>query len=119
MPKQMILLVEDDVVQMRQMARVLKAEGYHVSQASCGDEAVRILEDGEISLVLTDRKMPGMDGDSLLQHLRTHYADIPVAVVTAYPEGIEILGPDALLVKPFNGDQLKETVHDLIKKPTA
>lgn len=114
MPKRTILLiVEDDDVQRRQMSRLLKAEGYEVSQASTGDEAIQKLGEKKFDLVLTDRRMPGVDGVSLLNHIRTNHPRIPVAIVTAYPEDLEELKPDALLVKPFGSEQLTELVRHL------
>jgi CheY-like chemotaxis protein len=55
-----------------------------------------------------------MDGDWLLAYVHTNYPAIPIAVATAYPEGIEDLKPDALLVKPFDSEDLKELVRNLI-----
>jgi two-component system response regulator FlrC len=107
-------VVEDDSMQRRQVARVLEDEGHTVIQASTGHETIRILESKEISLILTDRRMPWMDGDWLLAYVHTNYPAIPIAVATAYPEGIEDLKPDALLVKPFNSEDLKELVRNLI-----
>ena len=112
-----ILVVEDDTVQMRQVVRLLKAEGYSLSQASSGEEAVRILDEMTVNLVLTDRKMPAMDGDSLLDYVRTNHPGTPVAIITAYPEGVEGLKPDGLLEKPFRWHQLKELVERLIGNP--
>jgi len=119
MPVPTILIVEDDNFQRRQMVRLLKAEGYNVLQASDGDEAVRMLEQEGLSLVLTDRKMPGIDGDTLLEYMKTNHAEIPVIVVTAYPEGMENLTADALLVKPFTLNQLKEQVKRLTREQPA
>ena len=114
-----ILVVEDDTVQRRQVVRLLKAEGYGLSQASSGEEAVRRLDEVTVNLVLTDRKMPAMDGDSLLNYVRINHPGIPVAIITAYPEGVEDLEPDGLLEKPFRWHQLKKLVERLIGQPTA
>lgn len=112
-----ILVVEDDDIQRRQVANVLKKNGYNVFQASTGHETIRILESKEISLILTDRKMPWMDGDWLLTYVRTNYARIPVVFITAYPDELGELKPDAILVKPYREKQLRETVQRLIEKP--
>lgn len=114
-----ILVVEDDDVQRKQMARALSASSYDVIQAAGGHEAVRFLAENEVYLVLTDRKMPGMDGLSLLEHIRTHHSKIPVAVVTAYPEGMDDFKPDALLEKPFRMDALIEMVRTLLNSQCA
>lgn len=111
-----ILTVEDDAVVRRQIARLLEAEGYKVLQAATGDEAVAILTENEVNLILTDWKMPGMDGVGLLNYARAHYPDVVVAMVTAYPEGLDQFKPDAILVKPFNASQLKEMIKYLTEK---
>lgn len=114
-----ILVVEDDNTQRRQLVHVLKEDGYSVLQASTGHETIRILESKEITLILTDRKMPWMDGDWLLTYVRTNYARIPVVFITAYPDELGELKPDALLVKPFGEKQLREMVQYLIDKLTS
>ncbi len=120
MPKKIILLVvEDDDVQRRQMSRLLSAEGYEVLQAPSGDEAIQMLGEREFDLVLTDRRMPGVDGVSLLNHIRAIYPSLPVAIVTAYPEGMENLKPNAVLVKPFGSEQLVQLVRRLTEESSA
>lgn len=111
-----ILIVEDDAVQRRQMARVLKADGYGVQEASTGIEAVARLAEDNIAIVLTDRKMPGMDGISLLQHVKANFPGIPVAIITAYMEGVEEHHPDAVLGKPFRSQELIDLVRHLLQK---
>jgi CheY-like chemotaxis protein len=111
-----VLVVEDDAIQRRQMARVLTEDGYTVALASTGDEAIRMLGEQRISIVLTDRKMPGTDGVDLLKHIKSTYPEILVAMVTAYPEGIEEHTLDALLTKPFKSQQLTDLVQYLVAK---
>ncbi len=116
-PDHTILVVEDDDIQRQQLVHALERDGYSVLQASTGHETIRILESNEISLILTDRKMPWMDGDWLLTYVRTNYARIPVVFITAYPDELGELKPDALLVKPFGKKQLLETVQRFVDKP--
>ena len=111
-----ILLVEDDAMQRRQMARVLKSEGYRVSECSSGDEALRLLDEVEVTLVLTDMRIPGKDGIFLLKHIRRKHADIRVIIMTGDPHEVFDPQPDALLLKPFTGRQLKELARRLIKQ---
>jgi DNA-binding response OmpR family regulator len=116
MPKALILLVEDDAIQRRQIVRVLKAEGYQVSESSTGEDAIRHLHEEEIALVLTDKLIPDLDGMELLQHIREHYPNVPVVIMTGDPiETIE-LQPDALLTKPFSGRDLKSVIRSLLAK---
>lgn len=114
-----VLAVEDDEIVRRQMARVLRSEGYTVFEAARGEEAIVLLGEGDVDLILTDWKMPGMDGVGVLNYVRTHHPDVHVAIVTAYPEGLEQFGPDAILVKPFSAEQLKQLVRSLAEGQKA
>lgn len=110
-----ILLVEDDAVQRKQMSRILRAEGYGVAESSTGKQAIQILKDQEIALVLTDKLMPDLDGLALLKHIRTHHPGVPVIIMTGLlEEGMEPQ-PDALLVKPFTSEDLKRMIRRLIE----
>ncbi|UCD59090.1 MAG: response regulator [Candidatus Hydrogenedentota bacterium] len=112
--KSTILIVEDDPIQRRQMTRLLTELGHMILQASTGREAVKIVEEEHVDLVLTDLKMPNMDGIALIKHLKERHAQIPIGVLTSYPEELSNLQVEAILYKPFRGDQLKELVQRLI-----
>ncbi len=114
MAKQTILVVEDDSMLRSQIARALAECGHTILEASTGHETIRLLESRKIDLVLTDRKMPWMDGDWLVSYLRANYPKIPVIVATAFPEGLDKFTPDATLIKPFTLDELKQTVATLL-----
>ena len=77
--------------------------GYDVSEASEGLEAICLLDARKIHLVLTDIRMPCSNGISLLKYLKILFRQVPVVVITAYPEDTEDLEPDALLRRPFGG----------------
>lgn len=113
-----ILVVEDDFVQRRQIARALLEAGYDVSEASEGLEAICLLDARKIHLVLTDVRMPCLNGISLLKYLKIFFRRVPVVVITAYPEDIEGLEPDALLCKPFGEGELIAVTRRLTRGPT-
>jgi CheY-like chemotaxis protein len=113
MAARVILLVEDDPVQIRQYARVLRLAGYEVLQASTAMDALGILNERRIDLLLTDLKMPGMNGQSLVEHVKRHHPGIPVGVVTAYPGELGTPPPDGLLCKPFHEEELNQLVQEL------
>ncbi len=77
-----ILLVEDDRCLRRLLARVLRFEGYAVVTAGDGVEALKILQEQRLSLVVTDLCMPGMDGGELVQQLEHQYPSVPVMVIS-------------------------------------
>lgn len=79
-----LLLVEDDASLRKVLAYPLVQAGYHVAEAAEGRGALRILESREVDAVLTDVRMPGMDGFELLAALRERDPSLPVIVITAY-----------------------------------
>lgn len=99
------VLVVDDEKQMRDTIKNLLEEQYTILQASEGEDALKILENNNVSLVLTDYKMPGMDGIALCEQLANRYPHIPAIVITAYSS------------KEVAIDALKTGVFDFIEKP--
>ncbi|RJP15294.1 MAG: response regulator [Candidatus Abyssobacteria bacterium SURF_5] len=108
-----VLVVEDEFLQRRQMVRVLEMYGYGILEASDGMEAIRILDSQKVDLILTDLRMPFGGGISLLKYVKIFFPRIPVLIVTAYPEDIEDIKPDALLCKPYGPDELIRSVQYL------
>src|SRR5262245_7628301 len=100
----------------------LRRKGFVVDTAANGLEAVRKLEDGEFSAVLTDLRMPGMDGIELLQHIRQTKPNLPVIMLSAYgtvPDAVEAMKSGAVnfLLKPFSHEALDEVLRGLNEKP--
>jgi DNA-binding NtrC family response regulator len=83
MPKNSILVVEDEV-KMQRILEVNLRDKYTVLLASNGQEALDIVRRGDVSLILTDMKMPGKDGLSLLHDVKAFAPDVPVILITAY-----------------------------------
>ncbi|MHC4669568.1 MAG: sigma-54-dependent transcriptional regulator [Planctomycetota bacterium] len=82
--KETILIVDDDRTQADTLARVLKLEGYRTCVAESGQEALGAVAQGDVDLVLTDLKMPGMDGLDLFRRVQADRPDRPVMIVTAH-----------------------------------
>lgn len=79
-----VLLVEDDASSLKVLAALLGEVGYGISCAEDGDQAVRLLQHAEPDAIISDIKLPGRDGLSLLDYCRRHHPDIPVILLTAY-----------------------------------
>lgn len=110
------ILVVDDDESLRRVTQVqLEEEGYTVTTAASGEEALAILIRKPQDLVLTDLSMPGMSGVELLKHVRTEYPETTVVLVTAFgtvESAIEAmkLGAYDYIAKPVNPDNLRRIV---------
>jgi DNA-binding NtrC family response regulator len=109
--KRRLLLVEDDEVFFRPLRRTLERRGYEVLAAHGAEEALDVLKAEDVDLVLTDRRLPGMDGVELVRQVKAEHPDLAVVVMTAYgtiESAVEAMRLGALdyLVKPFEPAEL-------------
>jgi two-component system response regulator HydG len=116
-----ILVVDDEPANRQVLARILTREGYDVEQADDGRQALELLRGGGFELVLTDLKMPGMDGLELLQAVRALGADVEVIVMTAYGTveaavGAMKDGAYDFITKPLRRVELVTTVRKALEK---
>lgn len=101
-----ILVVDDEIVVIRSAARVLSDEGYIVEGALSGREAILKIEQGNYDLVLTDLKMPEVDGITLIRWMKKSRPSVGIVIITGYPsqdtikEALE-LGIIDYVPKPF------------------
>jgi CheY-like chemotaxis protein len=112
-----ILVVEDEPACLRLLSYFLKEGGYYVLQAQDGLEAVELLGELRVDLVVSDLKMPTMDGVALAQQIRSRVPDTPMLVVTAYAaDDIKALSELRVPVmrKPFMPDQLNSQIQTMI-----
>ncbi|MBK7582239.1 MAG: sigma-54-dependent Fis family transcriptional regulator [Myxococcales bacterium] len=111
MTKGRILVVDDEPNARNALAEILKEEGYSVETAADGFKGLARAEEFSPALVLTDLKMPGMDGVELLRKLRQHAPDVPVVLMTAFgavETAVSAMreGAADYLTKPLNTDEL-------------
>jgi CheY-like chemotaxis protein len=118
-----VLIVDDDQAWLRLIQAELEeyTNSFVVIVADGGDAALDILKNNHISLVVSDLRMPGMDGFDLLATILNVYPDIPVFIVTAYdkPKTREVVfksGAAGYLKKPFSGDELAEEIINTLQK---
>src|SRR5690554_558804 len=114
--KENILIVDDDIGILELIHRHLHSMDYHTFKAVSVKEAVAILRDTEIDLLITDLKMPEVDGFELIRFVSEHYPAIPKLVVTNFPSVQDALsaiksGAVDYLVKPFTKAELKHAVQ--------
>lgn len=117
-----IMLVEDEDPVRLFGARALRGKGYRVIEASTGEAALKLFEEGEaddVDLLVTDIVMPELDGPSLIAAARGFQPDLPVVCVSGYAESAfreKLAGIDNVhfLPKPFTLNQLAGKVKDVM-----
>jgi Nif-specific regulatory protein len=119
-PESKRVLVADDELNMRRVLEaILRREGYEVVTAANGIEALEEMS-REVHTVITDLKMPGLDGMGLLRRLQADYPDVPVVMITAHgsvENAVEAvkLGAFDYLEKPFEQEQIRQIVDKAMK----
>jgi len=116
-----LLVVDDEPNLLRAVAACLKVEGYEVSTARSGHEALLQLAESVPDLIVSDIRMPGMDGYELARQLRgsQRTALVPIVFLTAKDETSDRIegfraGIDAYLTKPFEPDELIAVVNSIL-----
>ena len=120
MDKKKILIVDDDPKICETLADILEEAGYEVSTACDGQNALEKIRLDSFNLVITDIKMPIMDGMALLKEIEKSHANIEVIVSTSYGyQGQQVeatrLGAYEYLNKPLNLDQLKNIIARVLQ----
>jgi len=106
-----ILIVDDEKNYPRILGAVLEEENFEIFTANSGPEAIEILANSDVDLVLTDMKMPVMDGIQLLEKIKTKDPELPVIMMTAHgtvDKAVEAMqkGAYSYILKPFDNDRL-------------
>jgi DNA-binding NtrC family response regulator len=118
--KRRLLLVDDDEVFLRPLHRTLELKGYEVLPVQSAEEALDTLKSEDVDLVLTDRRLPGMDGIGLVRQIKADHPDLAVVVMTAYgtiESAVEAmrLGAEDYLVKPFEAAEMLLVIRRAIE----
>ncbi|MCM8812056.1 MAG: sigma-54 dependent transcriptional regulator [Candidatus Omnitrophica bacterium] len=124
MERNRILVVDDDPLIRGSLYEQLKEMRFNVEVASDGTEAMEQLKGGKFQLVLTDLKMPQVDGLSLLEHIKNRYPDINVVLITGFGNldtavGAFRNGAFDFLTKPIQTEQLEATVQRALATTTS
>ncbi len=116
-----ILVVDDEEIMRSFLHDVLSGEGYQVEVAPTGEEAVERFKEKEYDLVITDIKMPGIDGMEVLQEAKRLHPMTEVVVMTGYASlesAVESMkkGAADYITKPFNIDQIRIVVAKTLER---
>ena len=115
-----ILVVDDEPNYLIVLSELLKEEGFEVMTAQSGEDGLKIVADTDLDLVITDMRMPGMDGLELLKAVKLYNQDLPVIMITAFGEVEKAVvamkaGAYNYLVKPFNNEELLLNIRKAIE----
>jgi DNA-binding NtrC family response regulator len=114
-----ILIVDDEVNSLKILATALASENLAIATARSGEEAFAMFRNKHYDLVISDYKMPGMNGEELLAKARTHLPDVPFILLTAYGS-IELAvnamrkGAYTYLTKPVDLNLLESVIADVL-----
>lgn len=115
-----VLIVDDEPNYLIVLSELLREEGLGIFTAKNGEEALKILGQTDIDLIITDMLMPGLDGQGLLKAAKVLNPDLPVIMITAFGE-VEMAvaamkaGAFNYLTKPFNNDELVLNTHKALE----
>jgi len=119
--QQRILVVDDEMIVCESCQRILEEEGYDIDIALSGTEAFQKMKENPFDIVITDLKMPGIDGMEVLQTLRRDYPDVIVIMITGFSTvetAVEAmkLGAFDYIPKPFTPDEVTVVVKKALEK---
>lgn len=114
-----LLLVDDDPSLLRLMTLRLEGEGYQVISADCAETALTLLAKHPVDVVLSDLRMPGLDGMALFDEIAKRNPGLPVVLMTAHgsiPEAVAATqrGVFGFLTKPLNNVELRDILQKAV-----
>ena len=114
--KKNILVVDDEPWSLKFISRFLRKEGYEVTEASDGAEAIDLIDNSRFDLVLSDVRMPRLDGVALAMHIRFRIPTIPIILMTGVPFDLTpTLGSNLpCLSKPLSLDELRSNIQRVL-----
>ena len=111
-----ILIVDDEEMMRTLLNRILSREGYKIRSAEDGVVALEVLKAERFDIIISDMKMPRMDGFELLKIVKNEYPKIGVIIMTAYGDTYTVkdallLGADEYITKPFKSYEISLVVE--------
>ncbi|HOD65258.1 MAG TPA: response regulator [candidate division Zixibacteria bacterium] len=116
-----VLLVDDEDELIAALSPVLRRRGMTVSAASGGEEALRVLRESFVDVVVLDLKMPGMDGLAALRHMKREFPDVEIVIMTGHPSADSAVqtikaGASEYLMKPPDTDELVGAIRKVFRR---
>ena len=115
-----VLLIDDELIALTNLTTVLEREGYAVTACKTGEEGVAALQATAFDLVLTDLRMPGIDGMDVLRHIRETTPEVPVIMITGHAtldSAVDAMKAGAYhyIAKPFRLAEVREVVRGALE----
>ena len=117
MKKHTILIVDDEEMILKSICRVLRNEDYQILTANNGEKGLSLLKDHEVHLIISDQRMPGMNGIDFLKQIKIDFPQILTIMLTGNTEieiamnAINEAGVYKFILKPWNDNNLKVTIR--------
>src|SRR5256885_6593167 len=116
-----LLIVEDEAPLRQAIAEQLEDHGYHVEQADSGEAAVARLADFAFDIIITDLRLPGIDGSAVVEAAVERYPDIIAIVITGYgtvKDAVDAIkrGARDFVSKPFQFDELLHVLDSALEQ---
>jgi len=116
-----LLIVDDEKIALRNLEHVMKKEGYEVAGTESGPNALKLLDEQQFDVVLTDLRMEKVDGLQILRKSRELYPDTEVIMITGYAtleSAVEAMKKGAFnyIAKPFKLDVVRKVVQEAVEK---
>jgi DNA-binding response OmpR family regulator len=113
-----VLVIDDEKGILQIIRQALTKFGHNVETAADGQEGIRKFDDGSFDIVITDIRMPGIDGNGVVKHIRkSDKQSIPVIAISGTPWLMENNAFDMVLAKPFPLKKLVESIGSLVTVP--
>jgi two-component system, cell cycle sensor histidine kinase and response regulator CckA len=106
-----VLVVDDDLLVRDVVARILEASGYATVTAKDGYDAIRLLADRHVDLMITDVKMPGLDGADLGMRAKSMRPELHVIYMTGFSDGVKKVQHGVVIEKPVRAADLMKIVR--------
>jgi len=116
-----LLIIDDERIALRNLEHIMKKEGYEVTGTQSGTNALKLIEEQQFDVVLTDLRMEKVDGMQILKKTRELYPDTEVIMITGYAtldSAVETMKHGAFyyIAKPFKLEEVRKVVMEAIHK---
>jgi CheY-like chemotaxis protein len=110
-----ILLIDDDHLVVKSLARLLEKEGFTISCAESGLKALELIEQTNFDLIISDIRMPGIDGIEIAKKVRETLKQVPIIFITGYSDSqsydrSKAVNPSDFIYKPFDKDKFLQSI---------